>query len=65
MLPMGENRELPDDSSDADNVRLMALVGEGDTSAFEQLIARLRRKIGSDRIETKRGFGYQLADAGA
>jgi DNA-binding response OmpR family regulator len=36
-----------------------------DSNAIEQLIARLRRKIGSGRIETKRGFGYQLADAGA
>jgi DNA-binding response OmpR family regulator len=36
-----------------------------DSNAIEQLIARLRRKIGSDRIETKRGFGYQLADTGA
>ena len=37
---MGENKEVPDDSSDAENVRLMALVGGGDTRAFEQLIER-------------------------
>ncbi|HYM18438.1 MAG TPA: response regulator transcription factor [Micropepsaceae bacterium] len=34
-----------------------------DTNAIEQLIVRLRRKIGAERIETKRGFGYMLADA--
>ena len=34
-----------------------------DTNAIEQLIVRLRRKIGAERIETKRGFGYILADA--
>ena len=33
-----------------------------DTNAIEQLIARLRRKIGTARIETRRGFGYQLID---
>jgi DNA-binding response OmpR family regulator len=32
----------------------------GDSNAIEQLVVRLRRKIGSDRIETKRGFGYLL-----
>jgi DNA-binding response OmpR family regulator len=34
----------------------------GDTNAIEQLILRLRRKIGADRIATKRGFGYILKD---
>jgi two-component system OmpR family response regulator len=34
-----------------------------DANAIEQLIVRLRRKIGSARIETKRGFGYQLSNA--
>ncbi len=34
-----------------------------DTNAVEQLIVRLRRKIGVSRIETRRGFGYQLSDA--
>ena len=34
-----------------------------DTNAIEQLIVRLRRKIGTERIETRRGFGYQLTDA--
>lgn len=32
----------------------------GDANAIEQLIVRLRRKIGATRIETRRGFGYQL-----
>lgn len=32
-----------------------------DTNAIEALIARLRRKIGSGIIETRRGFGYILA----
>ena len=32
----------------------------GDANAIEQLIVRLRRKIGANRIETRRGFGYQL-----
>ena len=35
----------------------------GDTNAIEQLIVRLRRKIGTRTIETRRGFGYQLAEA--
>jgi DNA-binding response OmpR family regulator len=32
----------------------------GDSNAIEQLVVRLRRKIGGERIETRRGFGYQL-----
>lgn len=32
----------------------------GDSNAIEQLVTRLRRKIGAKRIETKRGFGYVL-----
>ena len=32
----------------------------GDVNAIEALIMRLRRKIGSDSIETRRGFGYRL-----
>lgn len=36
--------------------------GDGaDVNAIEALIARLRRKIGRDLIETRRGFGYQLS----
>jgi DNA-binding response OmpR family regulator len=32
----------------------------GDSNAIEALILRLRRKIGADAIETRRGFGYKL-----
>jgi DNA-binding response OmpR family regulator len=37
----------------------------GDANAIEQLVVRLRRKIGAGRIETKRGFGYRLTADGA
>lgn len=33
-----------------------------DANAIEALIARVRRKIGADIIETRRGFGYALSD---
>jgi two-component system, OmpR family, response regulator len=33
-----------------------------DQNAIEALVARLRRKIGADLIETRRGFGYALAE---
>jgi two-component system OmpR family response regulator len=39
------------------------LYGANDTSdanAIEALVARLRRKLGADVIETRRGFGYLL-----
>lgn len=36
-------------------------VREPDSNALEVLIARLRRKIGPDTIETRRGHGYALA----
>ena len=36
---------------------------EPDSNAIEVLIGRLRRKLGSDLIETKRGFGYVIAEA--
>ncbi|MGV2495277.1 response regulator transcription factor [Pelagerythrobacter aerophilus] len=36
--------------------------GDGDdTNAVEAIVARLRRKVGSETIETRRGFGYTLA----
>jgi DNA-binding response OmpR family regulator len=35
---------------------------ERDTNAVEALVARLRRKLGADRIETRRGFGYLIPD---
>jgi two-component system OmpR family response regulator len=35
----------------------------GDTNAIEAIVTRLRRKIGPDVIETRRGIGYALAEA--
>jgi len=32
----------------------------GDTNAVEALVLRLRRKLGTELIETRRGFGYLL-----
>ena len=32
----------------------------GDANAIEALVARLRRKLGAETIETRRGFGYLL-----
>ncbi len=37
----------------------------GDVNAIEALIMRLRRKIGSDCVETRRGFGYRLTGGAA
>ena len=33
-----------------------------DANAIEAIVARLRRKSGSDLIQTRRGFGYQLQE---
>ena len=44
---------------------LYGAIEADDTNAIEQLIVRLRRKIGSSAIETKRGFGYQLTGTAA
>jgi DNA-binding response OmpR family regulator len=33
-----------------------------DSNAIEVIVARLRRKLGSDVIETRRGFGYLVPD---
>ena len=33
-----------------------------DPNAIEVIVARLRRKVGSDAIETRRGFGYLVPD---
>jgi two-component system OmpR family response regulator len=44
------------------------LYGSGndrDPNAIEVIIARLRRKLGSDAIETRRGFGYSVPADGA
>ncbi|QBI56234.1 two-component system response regulator CseB [Streptomonospora litoralis] len=35
----------------------------GDTRVVDVHVQRLRHKIGAERIETVRGFGYRLADA--
>lgn len=37
--------------------------GASDANAVEALVARLRRKIGRDVIETRRGFGYVLSES--
>jgi two-component system, OmpR family, response regulator len=36
-----------------------------DSNAIEALIARVRRKIDGDVIETRRGFGYIIAEQGS
>lgn len=36
-----------------------------DPNAIEVIVARLRRKLGSDAIETRRGFGYLVPDDNA
>lgn len=35
-----------------------------DPNAIEVIVARLRRKIGTDGIQTRRGFGYVVPDTG-
>jgi len=44
------------------------LYGDDDArnaNALEALVMRLRKKLGPDVIETRRGFGYMIADAAA
>jgi len=44
------------------------LYGDDDArnaNALEALIMRLRKKLGADAIETRRGFGYMIADTPA
>jgi DNA-binding response OmpR family regulator len=36
-----------------------------ESNAMEVLIGRLRKKIGADVIETRRGFGYLIAEEAA
>lgn len=36
---------------------------ERESNSVEVLIGRLRRKLGRDMIETRRGYGYRIADA--
>ncbi|HVY50009.1 MAG TPA: response regulator transcription factor [Devosia sp.] len=38
---------------------------ERDSNSIEALVARVRRKIGDDVIETRRGFGYIIRDPDA
>lgn len=38
---------------------------EHDSNALEVLIGRVRKKLGSHTIETRRGFGYTMPDASA
>lgn len=42
---------------------LYGVAESGDANAIEALVARLRRKLGAGIIETRRGFGYLLAEA--
>jgi DNA-binding response OmpR family regulator len=37
----------------------------GDSNAIEALVVRVRRKLGMEAIQTRRGFGYVLADDGS
>ena len=52
-----------------DRIELMEKVYEGDagtdSNSLEVIVARLRRKIGHDLIETVRGRGYRLASGGS
>jgi DNA-binding response OmpR family regulator len=40
---------------------LYGATDSGDANAIEALVARLRRKLGAETIETRRGFGYLLS----
>lgn len=42
---------------------LYGTADSGDTNAIEALVTRLRRKVGPDIVETRRGIGYALADS--
>ncbi len=42
---------------------LYGAADSGDSNAIEALVARLRRKVGAEVIETRRGFGYCIAGA--
>jgi DNA-binding response OmpR family regulator len=41
---------------------LYAHDNERDPNAVEVVVGRLRRKLGVDLIETRRGFGYTVAE---
>ncbi len=38
---------------------------ERDSNSIEVLVSRIRRKLGSDVIETRRGHGYIIGTAGS
>ncbi|HUN12506.1 MAG TPA: winged helix-turn-helix domain-containing protein, partial [Rhabdaerophilum sp.] len=40
--------------------RLYALDAEVESNTIEVYVARLRKKLGADRIVTERGLGYRL-----
>jgi len=40
---------------------LYGLAEQADINTIEALVARLRRKIGADVVQTQRGFGYRLS----
>lgn len=44
---------------------LYAYDGEKDSNAVEVLVGRVRRKLGADLIETRRGFGYLMTSQAA
>ena len=44
---------------------IYAQTADRDSNTVEVFVARLRRKLGASFIETVRGLGYRLADAGA
>jgi len=45
--------------------QLYGVAETADANAIEALVTRLRRKVGADVIETRRGFGYLLAGLAA
>jgi DNA-binding response OmpR family regulator len=42
--------------------QLYGTADAGDTNAIEALVTRLRRKVGPDIVETRRGLGYGLTE---
>ncbi len=45
--------------------QLYAVNHEREVNAVEAVVSRIRRKLGSNAIESKRGFGYRLNEAAA
>lgn len=56
----------PDKVASAQTIaeHLYGVADGGDTNAIEALVTRLRRKIGPDIVQTRRGLGYLLACTG-